>query len=339
MVLKFASHDLKLKHTFRISWKSHDIQPTMIVKLEQEGVYGLGECTTNPFYKVTIPYLREKLEHVRSFIDSYTMHHPEEMAAELLKLLPDDPFVRCALDVAAWDLYAKMQQKPLYQCWGLTWKDIPLTNYTIGLDTPENMLAKIRETPYPIYKIKLGTPNDLEIIRHLRKETDAIFRIDANGAWTAYQTKEYSKELAKLGVEFIEQPTKAYDAAESLEAYLHSELPLIADESCQSPEDVSKCRDLFHGINIKLVKCGGLTPALSMIREATNYGMKVMVGCMTESSVGISAIAHLLPLLDYVDMDGAMLLQEDIAEGIHIHEGLCQEPTAFGSGAVLKQPM
>ncbi|MDX5483280.1 MAG: dipeptide epimerase, partial [Hymenobacteraceae bacterium] len=215
-------------------------------------------------------------------------------------------------------------------------KNMPLTNYTIGIDTVENMVKKLQEMPWPLYKIKLGTKEDVAIIRELRKNTDAIFREDANSAWGVEETIENSKQLKELGVQFIEQPMKADDLAGMKEVYKRSELPLIADESCITEADVAKCHGLFHGVNIKLVKCGGLTPARRMIAEAKSLGMKVMVGCMTESSVGISAIAQLLPMLDYVDMDGALLLSKDIATGVTIEQGeVSYSESVNGTGATL----
>ncbi|NNK31007.1 MAG: dipeptide epimerase, partial [Flavobacteriaceae bacterium] len=160
-----------------------------------------------------------------------------------------------------------------------------------------------------------------DIVRELRRHTDAIFRIDANCAWSAEETISNAPLLKELGVEFLEQPLKA-DDLEGMEQLAHnSVLPVIADESCIVESDVQACALHFHGINIKLTKCGGLTPALRMINQAKSLGMKVMVGCMTESTVGISAIAQLLPQLDYVDMDGALLLAEDIATGVEILQG------------------
>jgi L-alanine-DL-glutamate epimerase-like enolase superfamily enzyme len=223
--------------------------------------------------------------------------------------------------MAAWDLHGKLQGKSLRALWGTQGQDYPITSYTIGLDSTEKMVAKMKETPWPIYKIKLGTDRDVAIVTELRRHTDAVFRVDANCAWNASETIENSVALKELGVEFIEQPLPA-DDWEGMELVVHrSVLPVIADESCQVFSDVERCALHFHGINIKLTKCGGLTPARAMIQKARELGLKVMVGCMTESTVGISAIAQLLPELDYVDMDGAMLLKEDIAYGVAIDEG------------------
>ncbi len=198
------------------------------------------------------------------------------------------------------------------------------------------MVAKLREVPdWPLYKIKLGTADDVAIVRELRRHTDAVFRVDANCGWTESETIANSHRLKELGVEFIEQPLPAEDRDGAKRVYQESALPIIADESCISERDVELCADRFHGVNIKLVKCGGLTPARRMIQHARELGLKVMVGCMTESSVGISAIAQLLPLLDYVDMDGAALLAEDIATGVTVERGVCKFAKENGTGVCL----
>ena len=163
----------------------------------------------------------------------------------------------------------------------------------------------------------------------------ACFRVDANCAWTVEQTIEYAPELKKLGVEFIEQPLPANQMAEMEEVFAKSVLPVIADESCIQEQDVLACVGKFHGVNIKLAKCGGLTPARRMIAQAKDFGMKTMCGCMTESSVGISAIAQLLPLLDYVDMDGALLIANDPASGVRVEKGAVIFPERPGIGAIL----
>ena len=210
-----------------------------------------------------------------------------------------------------------------------------MTDYTIGIDSVEKMVAKMKELPWPIYKIKLGTKNDIEIVTELRKHTDAIFRIDANCGWTVEQAIENSFKLKELGVEFLEQPLKADDFEGAKKLYKASALPIIADESCIIETDVEKCVGLFHGVNVKLTKCGGLTPGKRMLENAKKLGLKTMVGCMTESAVGISAIAHLLPLLDYVDMDGSLLLKKDIATGITINNGVIFYADENGIGTSL----
>jgi L-alanine-DL-glutamate epimerase-like enolase superfamily enzyme len=250
--------------------------------------------------------------------------------------LKNDMFSLCALDMAYNDLYAKKKGKKLYELWGNSPLHNPKTDYTIGIDKIDKMVMKLKEMPWPIYKIKLGTKDDIAIVTELRKHTDARFRIDANCGWTVTETINNAVALKKLGVEFLEQPMKADQWAAHKEVFKHSVLPIIADESCIIEEDVAKCHNHFHGVNVKLVKCGGLTPARRMIAEAKQYGMKTMVGCMTESTVGISAIAHLLPELDYVDMDGALLLSEDIATGVTITDGIIHYADSNGIGAALK---
>jgi L-alanine-DL-glutamate epimerase-like enolase superfamily enzyme len=213
---------------------------------------------------------------------------------------------------------------------------LPVTNYTIGIDTIEVMVRKMEEFPgWPIYKIKLGTADDLGIVRELRNHTAAVFRVDANCAWDAETTIRISGPLGELGVEFIEQPLAPDRWDEMKNVVRRSALPIIADESCGTEPDVQRCRGHFHGINVKLVKCGGLTPAKRMIEQGRQLGLKTMVGCMTESSVGISAIAQLLPLLDYVDMDGALLLARDIATGVRIERGRILYPKEAGCGVRL----
>ena len=244
------------------------------------------------------------LEAKKSFIEKFAFTNPERYWHYLHHLFPQNPFLVCALDMAGWDLYGKLNKKPLYSLWNLDISKNPLTDYTIGIDTVENMVSKMKEKPWPVYKIKLGTHNDVQIITELRKHTSSVFRIDANAAWKAQEALEKIKAFEKLDVEFIEQPLAKDDWEGMKFLYENSPLPLIADESCVAEHDVEKCHEHFHGINIKLTKCSGITPALRMISKARELNMKVMVGSMNESSIGTAAIAQLLPLLDYVDMDG-----------------------------------
>lgn len=335
MKLELKKYVLELKHTFTISRESHDTQDTLIACLSLDGETGYGEATSNPYYKITVESMKSEIEEIRGEIENFDFETPEKFHAFLVSKGLSN-FSICALDLAAHDLYGKLQGKPLYEIWNTNNSKYPISNFTIGLDNTEKMVEKMEEQPWPIYKIKLGSDRDLEIVKELRKHTDATFRVDANCGWTTDQAIENSKELKELGVEFIEQPLPADDLEGLRKVRENAVLPIMADESCIVEADVDKCAGIFDGINIKLTKCGGLTPALRMIKNAKSHGLKVMVGCMTESTVGISAIAQLLPQLDYVDMDGAMLLKKDIAIGVEILEdGKVLFPRRNGSGVEL----
>jgi L-alanine-DL-glutamate epimerase-like enolase superfamily enzyme len=258
----------------------------------------------------------EDLERKKIFTEKFAFTEPERYWHYLHHLFPNNSFLVCALDIAGWDLYGKMKGKPLKEFWPVANPLQPQTDYTIGIDTIEKMVDKLKDKPWPIYKIKLGTDRDIEIIEQLRKHTDSVFRIDANAAWKAEEALEKINAFKDLGVEFIEQPLAKDDWEGMKLLFEKSPLPLIADEACVAEEDVEKCHNHFHGINIKLTKCSGITPALRMIKRARELNMKVMVGSMNESTIGSAAIAHLMPQIDYVDVDGPLLLEEDLAEGL-----------------------
>lgn len=300
------------------------------------GHTGYGEATSNPYYKITVESMISEIEAIQMEVEDFDFTTPE-ILHEFLVAKGLTNFAICAMDLAAHDLYGKLAGKPLYEIWNTNTEYYPTTNYTIGIAPVEKMVAKMKEFPWPIYKIKLGTEIDVAIVKELRNHTDAIFRIDANCAWTPKETITNAPLLKELGVEFMEQPLKADDWQGMEMVMHHSVLPVIADESCIVETDVERCGLHFNGINIKLTKCGGLTPALRMIKKGKELGLKIMVGCMTESTVGISAIAQLLPQLDYVDMDGALLLKEDIAQGVKIgKDAKVSFPKLAGSGITLK---
>ncbi len=337
MEIKVHTFDLPLKHTFTITHESRDVQPTLIVELTWHGKSGFGEATETPYYGVSMEKMKGQLASIKHLLPHDILPHPHDFWKLMsVELLDDHPFALCALDVAYWDLWGKTHEQPLYKLWGLNTSNNPITDYTIGIDSIEKMLEKMREMPFPLYKIKLGTDQDLDIVEALRKETDAVFRVDANTAWTPEQSIYFSMALKDLGVEFIEQPLKADNWEGMKKVFEASALPIMADESCILESDVERCHGYFHGINIKLMKCGGLTPAMRMIKKARTLGLKVMVGCMTESTIGCSAIAQLLPLLDYVDMDGCLLVDDQISTGITIDYGKIIYAKEFGTGAKLK---
>lgn len=340
MTMRLHPFALPLRHTFRTARGVVRTQKTLVVELEEEGRHGYGEATTSAYYGSTIAGMSSALEAIRPRIESRSLADldPAVLWEELDPQLRTNRFAQCALDQAAHDLWGKLRGQPVHRLWGLEMERVPPTSYTIGIDYIDVMVAKLEEFPgWPIYKIKLGTPHDLEIVRTLRRHTDATFRVDANCGWDADEAIAKAAALRDLNVEFIEQPLPAdrWTAMESLRA--SSALPLIADESCVVESDVDRCHGRFHGVNIKLGKCGVLTPARRMIRRAHELGMWVMVGCMTESSVGISAIAQLLPLVHYADIDGALLLAEDIATGVTFDRGMCRLPAEDGCGVRLLQ--
>lgn len=333
--IKASPYELPIKHPFTTSRYTVHVQKTLIVSISNGAITGYGEATVNPYYKSTSEKIKKSISKVESIIQKANKLHPSDLWDLLEPILNDDYFALCAIDCAYWDFYAKSKSKTTRSYWSIEEKTPPLSNYTIGIDSIEKMKSKILETPWPIYKIKLGTHEDVEIISELRKISDAIFRIDANCAWTNEETVSNAIELKKLGVEFIEQPLPADDWEAMKILKKTSVLPLIADESCQRFEDVEKCADGFHGINIKLMKCGGLTPALKMIAKARELNLKVMAGCMTESTIGISSLSQIAPLLDFIDADGAMLLKKDIATGVSFKNGKIFFSSSFGSGSEL----
>ena len=337
MNLIIRIYKLQLKHPFTISRGTRTEIPSLIVELQENGFSGFGEATANPYYNTTVEQFEKEIIEKKEIIEISSTKTPEEYWDYLFPHFKNNMFLLCALDEAFTDLYTRKKGIKLYEYWNFELKNIPQSNYTIGIDSIENMVAKIKEMPWPIYKIKLGTKNDLEIVTELRKHTDAVFRIDANCGWNVNETIKNSIELQRLGVEFIEQPLPADNWKGAKIVFNNSYLPIIADESCLVESDIEKCYNHFHGVNIKLMKCGGLTPAKRMISKAKNLGLKTMVGCMTESSVGISAIAHLTPLLDYVDMDGALLLKNDVASGVKIENGNIIFSNLNGTGALLNK--
>lgn len=337
MQLTLREIDLPLRHPFTIAVGSISVQRNLLVTLGEGGCTGFGEgASGSAFTAFTAAGMRADLEAARLAIEHERLDDPTALWDRLLPVIGHNRFAMCALDEAAHDLWGKQRGQPVWKLWGLTQRGGPLSNYTIGIADVPTMVMKMREFDgWPIYKIKLGTANDLAIVRELRKHTSATFRVDANCAWSVEQTLAFAPELKALGVEFIEQPLPAGEWAGMKLLFAESALPIMADESCLVPDDVERCVGHFHGINVKLVKAGGLTPARRMVLRARELGLKTMVGCMCESSVGISAIGQLLPLLDYVDMDGAVLIAKDIATGVRVERGHAIFPAENGNGVRL----
>jgi L-alanine-DL-glutamate epimerase-like enolase superfamily enzyme len=323
VILSYSSTNLPFEYPFTISngrTKTH--QPALMVQLSLGPFTGYGEAPSIVYYNISVEQMMEDLESKKKLVEKFALTDPERYWHYLHHLFPNNPFLVCALDMAAWDLFGQMKAKPLFDLWGTQWgAELPVTDYTIGIDSIEKMVAKMKSKPWPVYKIKLGTDEDIEIIKALREHTDAVFRIDANAGWTIEEALQKIPQLAALGVEFIEQPLAKENWEGMKVLFEQSVLPLIADESCVFEQDVKKCFQHFHGINIKLTKCSGITPALRMIKEARLLNMKVMMGSMNEGTIGSAAIAHFLPQLDYADLDGPLLLSEDNATGLHFDFG------------------
>ena len=321
MKIKYRSSNLRFTHPFTISRGTKTHQPALIVELEHFGIKGYGEAPAISYYDIPVEKMIEDLEAKKTFIEKFSFNDPERFWHYCHHLFPKNPFLVCALDMAGWDIYGKMKRKPLYELWGLDMVNKKPTDFTIGIDSIEVMVEKMKETPWPIYKIKLGTEQDVEIVTKLRKHTSAVIRIDANAAWKANEALEKINAFKDLEVELIEQPLAKDDWEGMKFLFERSPLPLFADESCVAENDVEKCHKHFHGINIKLTKCSGITPARRMITKARQLNMKIMLGSMNESTIGTAAMAHLLPLIDYADLDGPLLLAEDIARGIDFDFG------------------
>jgi L-alanine-DL-glutamate epimerase-like enolase superfamily enzyme len=321
MKVQYKTYNLPFLHPFTISKGTKTHQPVFIVELDFMGIKGYGESPAINYYNISVEKMVEDLERKKIFVEKFAFSDPERYWHYLHHLFPANPFLVCALDMAGWDIYGKLKGKQLHQLWELKTASAPLTDYTIGIDSIEKMIEKMKEKPWPIYKVKVGVENDMEMVTALRKHTDAILRVDANAGWTLEEALQKIPVLKDLGVELVEQPL-AKDNWEGMKILFEkSSLPLIADESCVAETDVEKCHHHFHGINIKLTKCSGITPARRMIKKAKELGMTVMVGCMNESSIGTAAIAQLAPMLDYVDMDGPLLLAEDTAGGVKFDYG------------------
>ncbi len=319
--LKYYSFDLPFTDAFTIAKGTKTHQPTLITMLGLGPQRGCGEATAIGYYNVTIEGMMATLAAKRGDIERYALTDPQRFWHFLHHLIPGQHFLISALDIAGWDLFAQMRRMPLHQLLGIKWDNVPVTDFTIGMDTPEKMVAKLLARPWPVYKIKCGSVDDIDTLRLLRQHTTAPFRVDANEGWTLDDAKRLLPELAKLGVVLVEQPLHrdAYEEMKELKA--EAVLPLYADESCRTEDEVKKCVGSYDGVNIKLAKCGGITPAMRMIQEARKLGLRVMMGSMNESTVGAAAVAHMLPLLDEADVDGPLLLADDLADGLTYNNG------------------
>jgi L-alanine-DL-glutamate epimerase-like enolase superfamily enzyme len=331
--LSSSRFELRLKHTFTIARGSRDLSPVVIVELGHDGVTGLGEAAPSSRYGETV----ETVEAFLARLDFARFEDPFQLEAILEYVdgvAPGNTAAKASVDIALHDWIGKKLAIPLHRYWGLDKEKTPATSFTIGIDAPHVLEQKVREAEgFPILKVKLGGSNDEEIIRTIRNVTQKPLRVDANEGWKKKEEAlEKVKWLAQVGVEFVEQPLPANDLAGTAWLRERSPLPLIADENSLRLMDVPKLQGIFDGINIKLMKCTGLREALKMVHAARACGLKVMTGCMIETSISISAAAQFSPLIDYADLDGNILTQNDPFDGVRVVNGKLMLPDRPGIG-------
>ena len=321
MNLTWETFRVRLKYPFTISRSTRETEELVWVRVETDGIEGWGEADPAAYYGESVQTVLEALERYRSVIEQAEEPESLERIERALEArLPGNAAARAAVSAALHDLQGKRLGRPLWRLWGLDPADAPLSSFTIGIDEPAVVREKVRRAAaYPILKIKVGTDRDRQILEAVRSEApDATLRVDANAAWSAGEALDHLPMLADYGVEFVEQPLPPEDRDGLREVYEGSPLPIVLDESSIVAADIPGLVGLAHGINIKLAKCGGPREALRMIHTARACGLKVMLGCMIESSLGIAPAAHLAPLVDYADLDGAALLADDPFRGPHL---------------------
>ena len=325
--------ELETKHPFGIARGTTSLYRVVWVRLtDEDGLEGWGEADPSAFYGETADTVVAALGRLAPLLpdDPFGLEKAEAALAASLK---GNAAARVAVSAALHDLVGKRLGAPLWKLWGLDPAAAPPSSFTIGIDRPEVIRQKVREAAeYPILKIKVGTKDDAAILRAVRAETDKPIRVDANCGWTAKQAIANLPLLKEMGVELIEQPLPPDDLEGLALVRRASPLPIIADESCRSAADIPRLAGVVDGINIKLAKCGSLREALRMIAVARAHHLMVMVGCMIETSLGITAAAHFTPLLDVVDLDGAALLKHDPFAGATIGGGRVSLPTGPGLG-------
>lgn len=329
VTLRQHTIELHLRHTFRLSRGASDARRNVILELEHEGLIGLGEAAPIARYGQSAESSARALATM-----SERLGEPMEFdEAARRAAVPGEEAAEAALDIALWDLAGKRLGEPIYRLLGLDPEHAPPTSFTIGLDSPEIVTEKVREaTGFAALKVKLGTDDDLAVLAAVRSATDQPLRVDANEGWTLDGALTRLETLAALGVELVEQPLPAGELEAMRELKRQSPLPLFADESVHRAADIPRLVGAFDGINIKLMKCGGIGEALRMIRVARALGMRIMLGCMIETSIGITAAAHLLPLVDYADLDGHLLITNDPFVGARLEEGRLVPTSAPGLG-------
>lgn len=326
--------DLRTRHPFRIArGTKQDIQTVLIRVQDRDGVEGFGEATPQDFYGETSESVLAALGKYATVLGDDPLDL-EGIERRMEHLLTDNASARAGLSSALHDLAGKRLGIPVYRMWGLDPATAPRSTFTIGIDTPDRIRMKVREAAgYPLLKVKLGSDQDRVILETIRDETDVEIRVDANCGWTVKQAIRMLPVLEEFGVTVLEQPLAREDLDGLAVVTRHSRIPVIADESCHVASDVPRLAGRVDGVNLKLAKCGSLREALRLIHAARAHHMMVMVGCMVESSIGISAAAQVTPLVDLVDLDGAALLGHDPWSGVTLEgDGRLRFPETPGLG-------
>ena len=323
MQLSFYPYELQLQHTFTVSSYSRNTTPGVQVEIEYQGYTGYGEASMPPYLGQSVESVTGFLKKVnlKQFADPFCL---EDILSYVDSLSPGDSAAKAAVDIALHDLVGKMLGAPWYRIWGYDPAKAPATTFTIGIDTPEVVREKTLECAdkFRILKVKVGLDSDKEMIETIRSVTDLPLAVDANQGWTdRFKALDMMYWLRDHGVVMVEQPLPVNRVDDQAWLNERSPLPLFADESIQRLTDVPRMKDLFSGINIKLMKCTGMREAHKMVDLARGLGMKVMLGCMTETSCGISAAAQLSPAIDFADLDGNLLISNDIFEGVGLSDG------------------
>jgi L-alanine-DL-glutamate epimerase-like enolase superfamily enzyme len=327
--------DLELARPFKISRGTEQrLARNLLVEVEHGGVTGIGEAgpDSSGYYGETRATMQAAIDEFAPVLGDDPMLIEDILSALDTCLHHGHSAAKSALDMALYDLVGKSLGIPVYRLFGLNPVSTPVSSFTISIDTPKVMAERAASANYPVLKIKLGTGNDVEIVRAIRDATSATLRVDANAAWSPKEAIQTIEAIAPYGIELVEQPVAADDLGGLKQVTQHSPVPIIADESCRTPVDVPKVSDCVDGINIKLAKCGGLRNALKMIHIARAHHLKVMLGCMVSSSLAITAAAHLTPLVDFADLDGPLLLADDPFLGVGFSEGKILLPDSPGLG-------
>lgn len=325
---------LNLRHTWTTVMSSSQYRDNLHLRFTRDGVTGRGEGAPIPRYQETAELGRQAVESVRGLLTSADPWQFSKVLAEVFRRIEGQYAAKAAIDMALMDWVGRKLGVPLYRYFGLDAQAAPVTTFSIGIDTPEITRQKVREAEqYPILKIKVGLDSDEATMEAVRSVTRKPLRVDANEGW---KDKEVAVRkinwLESQGVEFVEQPLPAPMLEETRWVRSRVHIPIIADEACRHPRDIPKLADSFDGVNIKLMKCGGILEAFRMIEIARSLGLKTMLGCMIESSIGVTAAAHLSPLVDYADLDGNLLIANDPYSGVRVKDGKLLLPDRPGLG-------